>query len=133
MSSDPPNGQQFESDQRIERLLGHVLITGVAAAALVVLAGATVYLARHGGQRPDYRVFRGEPPVLRSVTGIVRSATEWSGRGLIQLGLLLLIATPVARVVFSLAAFLRQRDFFYCAVTLLVLGVLLLSLTGYRF
>jgi uncharacterized membrane protein len=51
-----------------------------------------------------------------------------SGRGWIQLGLLLLIATPVARVAFSVYAFARQRDFLYVGVTLIVLTVLLFGL-----
>jgi uncharacterized membrane protein len=46
---------------------------------------------------------------------------------LIQLGLLLLIATPVARVVFTVFAFFMERDYTYVAVSLLVLGILLLG------
>ena len=49
------------------------------------------------------------------------------GSGIIQMGLLLLIATPVARVVFSVFAFAVQRDSLYVAVTLVVLVVLALS------
>jgi uncharacterized membrane protein len=48
----------------------------------------------------------------------------------IQLGLLLLIATPVARVAMSLVAFILQRDRVYVVVTLIVLAVLIFSLTG---
>ena len=56
---------------------------------------------KHGHAVPEYRVFRGEPGDLRSISGIVSDARSLGGRGLIQLGLLLLIATPIARVVFS--------------------------------
>jgi uncharacterized membrane protein len=131
-SGTAPADQQFNSDQEFDRLLGNLLITGVAVAALVVLAGGITYLVRHGAQYPDYKNFRGEPDSFRTVSGILKSATEWSGRGLIQLGLLLLIATPVARVAFSLLVFLRQRDFLYCACTLIVLAVLLFSLAGHH-
>jgi uncharacterized membrane protein len=58
----------------------------------------------------------------------VASALRFSSRGVIQLGLLLLVATPVARVIFSVFAFARQRDFTYVVITLIVLGVLLFSL-----
>jgi uncharacterized membrane protein len=51
---------------------------------------------------------------------------------LIQLGLLLLIATPVARVAFSVAVFAMQRDRLYVVVALIVLAVLMYSLTGGR-
>ena len=46
----------------------------------------------------------------------------------IATGLLVLMATPVARVCFSVAAFAIQRDWVYVAITLLVLAILLYSL-----
>jgi uncharacterized membrane protein len=64
---------------------------------------------------------------MRHPVGIVATALAPSGRGVIQLGLLL-IATPVARVVFPAVAFARQRDLTYVLLTLVVLGVLAWSL-----
>jgi uncharacterized membrane protein len=55
-------------------------------------------------------------------------ARELSGRGLVQLGLLFLIATPIARVVFSIVGFMRQRDRLYVGVTAAVLALLAYSL-----
>jgi uncharacterized membrane protein len=46
---------------------------------------------------------------------------------IIQLGVLLLIATPVARVAFALVAFAIERDRLYVAVSATVLAVLLFS------
>ena len=62
----------------------------------------------------------------------MKSALSLSSGGIIQAGLLLLIATPVARVVFSVFAFALQRDRTYVFVTLIVLGILLYSLMGGR-
>src|SRR6267154_1796982 len=78
----------------------------------------------------NYQVFQGEPEELRTVIGIFHEALALHGRGLIQLGLLILIATPIARVAFSVVAFLYQRDWVYVAVTLMVLGLLVYSLLG---
>ncbi len=119
----PPPG-----DERIEQLLGNLLRAGVLLSAAVVLLGGVIFLVRHGAKEVDLRVFRGEPAALRSPVGIVEEALDFSGRGLIQLGLLLLIATPVARVLFSVCAFARERDFLYVVFTLIVLAVLLGSL-----
>jgi uncharacterized membrane protein len=47
-----------------------------------------------------------------------------------QLGLLLLIATPIVRVAFSAVAFALEGDKMYVLFTLLVLAVLLYSLFG---
>jgi uncharacterized membrane protein len=120
------------TDKRVELIIGDLLRAGVVLAAAVVVAGAVIYLVRHGNALPQYRVFQGEPANLRSVSGILADALALRGRGVIQLGLLLLIATPVARVAFSVVAFALQRDRLYVMVTLLVLGVLIFSLTGAR-
>ena len=123
-----PTGQW--TDQYVDELIGNLLRVGVTLAAAMVLFGGTVYLFRHGLEAPHYLVFVGEPADLRSVSGIVRDALALRGRGLIQLGLLLLIATPVARVAFSVAAFAMQCDRLYVVVALIVLAVLMYSLTG---
>ena len=117
-------------DADVQQAVGNLLRIGVALAAAVVLAGGAIYLWRHGGAVPDYRVFRGEPPDLRGLAGIVRDTLSGGGRGLIQLGLLLLVATPVARVAFTAVAFALERDRTYVLVALLVLALLLKSLAG---
>jgi uncharacterized membrane protein len=116
------------TDEHVERVIGTLLRWGVILAAAVVLAGGIMYLARYGSTIPDFRVFRGEPSDLRTVSGIVTGAVSWHSRGLILFGLLLLIATPVARVAISVVAFALQRDRTYVVVTLIVLAVLLYSL-----
>jgi uncharacterized membrane protein len=118
------------SDERVDALLGGLLRTGVLLAAAIVALGGALYLAKYGAGTPAYGEFRGEPADLRSVGGIVRAALELRGRGLIQLGLLVLIATPVARVGFSMYAFFRQRDWKYVVITGVVLGLLVASLSG---
>ncbi len=118
------------SDAGIDELIGGLLRVGVVVSSLIVLIGGGLYLKRHGSQLPNYRMFYGEPSELRNVLGIMKEASSFSGRGIIQFGLLLLIATPVMRVAFAVAAFILQRDRIYVAVTLIVLSVLLFSLAG---
>lgn len=119
------------NDQKIEDIIGNLLRIGVGTAAAVVLVGAAAYLVRHGFGHANYRVFRGEPSDLRTLRGIVRAALGLHPRGIIQLGLVLLIATPVARVAFSVFAFAVERDRMYVVFTLMVLGILIVSLAGY--
>jgi uncharacterized membrane protein len=116
------------SDHALEALLGRVLQIGVFTAAAVVIVGGVLYVARHGHELASYRVFLGEPHELRTVRGIVANARGASGRGIIQLGILILIATPVARVALSLAGFVRVRDWLYVVIALIVLTLLLFSL-----
>jgi len=120
------------TDQVVEEWIGNLLRAGVTLSAAVVLFGACVYLVRHGHELPHYRVFVGTPEDLRNVSGIWKNVLAFNGQGIIQLGLLLLIATPVARVAFSVVAFAVERDRLYVVVTLLVLAILSYSLMGGR-
>jgi uncharacterized membrane protein len=117
-------------DQRVETTIGNLLRIGVSLSAGIVLFGAAVYLWRHGQSRAAYGSFRDEFPDLRTVGGVLRSVASFSGRGIIQLGILVLIATPVARVAFSIWGFSVGRDKTYVVVATLVLCGLFYGLFG---
>jgi len=117
-------------DRRMELILGNLLRSGVLLSAAVVLWGGCIYLSRHGHEKASYRVFVGEPSEFCTIPGVIHSVLNGRGRGLIQLGLLLLIATPIARVAFSMVGFALERDRMYVVFTLIVLAVLLYSLLG---
>lgn len=128
--SDPATAASRWNDDAIERLVGRLLHAGVAAAAAIVLVGGGVYLWGHAHQPPHGAVFQGEPDEFTRIGGILHAAAALSGRGLVMCGLLLLVATPVARVALSLVAFTLQRDRLYAAITAFVLLLLLASLAG---
>lgn len=115
-------------DTDIELVIGYLLRYGVLAASLLVLAGGVVYLIRHGGQLPSYREFLGEPDKMRKPALIWQAVLRGEGRPLIQLGLLILIATPIARIAVSVIGYLMERDWLYTMLTIVVLGVILWNL-----
>ena len=117
-------------DQRIENIIAHLLRAGVLTAALVVIGGAIPYLAFHPRARVDYRTFHNVPAALKTVHGVLPAAFSGNALAIMQLGLLLLIATPIARVTFSAFAFAKEGDRMYVLFTLIVLAVLLYSLFG---
>jgi uncharacterized membrane protein len=110
---------------RIERILGIVLLSGVLSSAVFVLAGGAVYMTHHGTQRAHYRIFRGEPSDLRSLQGVLGDAREFSGRGIILLGLMFLVAVQVIRVGLTCLLFAWNRDRVFVMISLLVLVMLL--------
>ena len=116
------------TDRQVEISIAVLLRTGVFLAAAVVLIGGILYLAHSGHMPTHYQVFHGEPSDLRSPGAVIRDAFSGRPDAIIELGLLLLILTPIARVVFSVVAFVRERDFMYVTMTLVVLMVLLYSL-----
>jgi len=116
------------SEHEIEQVIGRLLQFGVLLAAAVTLLGGVMLLLHHGSTAVSYATFQGEPAYLRSLTAIVRAAFAGDAMAVVQLGLLLLIATPVARVAFTLVAFALQRDRLYVLVTTIVLALLLYGL-----
>ena len=114
-------------DTDMEKVIGYLLRYGVITASLVVLAGGIVYLFRHGHQLPAYREFHGEPDKMRNLRLMWEAVMRGEGRPLIQLGLLILIATPIARIAFSIFGYLLEKDYLYTVLTVIVLLAILLN------
>lgn len=115
-------------DYQLEQTIGNLLRIGVLIAASVVFIGGIFYLVQYGSGHPDYHTFHGDSSQLRSVAAIFRGAASLQSPAIIQFGLLILVLTPIARVVFSAAGFALERDRMYVGITLVVLAVLLYSL-----
>src|SRR5262249_9488067 len=124
---------ELRDDPRLGRVIRAILRIGVLLAALVPLLGGALSLMGDGRRSHDDATSHGEPMDLRRVSGIAADAFMLHSRAIIQLGILLLIGTPIARVLFSLLAFALQRDLIYVVVTLLVLAVLVYGMVGGNF
>jgi uncharacterized membrane protein len=123
----PPVANPHE-DYALEQRLGTLLRAGVILSASVTLIGGIMYLAAHGLTPAGYHTFAGEPAALRTVGGVFAGVARGDSASIIQLGVLLLIATPVARVFISVIGFARERDWMYVVCSLIVLGLLCYSL-----
>jgi len=119
------------TSERLEMIIGRILQVGVITAAVIVAVGGIVYLAGTAATIPDYHTFHRETAYAMSLPSIIASALAFNSYDIILLGLLLLIATPIVRVIFSVIAFILQRDATYVVITLIVLSVLLYSLIGH--
>jgi len=115
-------------DFALEHRLGTLLRGGVIVSAAVTLLGGIMHLAVHGSAPASYHTFRGEPETLRTVGGVIAGVLHGESIAIIQLGVLLLIATPIARVLISVIGFARERDWLYVGCSLLVLLLLFYSL-----
>ena len=107
------------TDERLEIIISVLLRTGVLTAATLVFGGGAWYIITTQAE-PSYRKFLSAPVFAG------RTPAELT----IEIGLLLLIATPVARVVFSLIGFALERDKLYVALTAIVLAILTYSLVA---
>jgi uncharacterized membrane protein len=116
------------TDEKLESMIAAILRVGVLISAIVVGASGAFYLAVHHADPPRYRTFKMVAPDLRSIGGIVTSAAHLQTDAMIQLGLLLLIATPIARVALAVVGFYLDGDRLYVGVSLVVLAILMFSL-----
>jgi uncharacterized membrane protein len=118
------------NEKQLEYLLSNLLMYGVLIASSIVLFGGILYLIHHGSEPAEYQIFIGTPSEFHSPIGVVNAVFAGSRRGIIQLGLLILIAIPILRVIISFCTFLLQRNFIYVVITSLVLASLTYSLVG---
>lgn len=112
-------------DKDLEIIMGNLLRFGVLLSAIIVVAGSFVYLRQHSFDHSQYTAFKGEPERLTAYKRIWQTAFQGKGRSIIQLGLLFLIGTPIARILFSIVGFVLEKDMLYTFITLIVLAVVL--------
>jgi uncharacterized membrane protein len=125
---DSPVSERELDDARMEIIMGRLLQVGVLLAATVVLLGGIMYIFAHAGERTHYRAFVARPLVLRHPHALLRGLVAGDASAVIQFGILLLVATPICRVLFAVVAFFLEKDRLYVAVSMLVLAVLLFGM-----
>jgi uncharacterized membrane protein len=120
-----------EKSRQVELAISYLLRIGVMASLAVVVIGTIVTFAHH----PDYlssktelrRLTARDAAFPESVSDSAKAAVEGQGRGIVILGLLLLIATPVMRVAVSIIGFVYEKDWIFVVITTTVLVLLLFS------
>jgi uncharacterized membrane protein len=123
-----PSAGNAHQDFALEQRLGTLLRGGVILSAAVTLVGGIMFLAAHGSAPANFHTFTGEPAELRTVRGVLAGVARGDSISIIQLGVLLLIATPISRVFISVIGFARERDWMYVGCSLVVLALLTFSL-----
>lgn len=118
-------------DRDIEVIVGTLLRYGVMTASAIVLMGGLYFLFQHGqAPVPSYHRFVGESIGYTTFSGILQGAIALQAKAIIQFGVMVLIATPILRILFSLIGFTIEKDRLYIVITLVVLCVIMLSTFG---
>lgn len=129
VENDDPGAGERSLDRSMELFISNILRSGVALSTVVAVFGLVVFLWHHGLD-PALKSEAREAAQLRDVRDIVTGAFHWrpEGRHVMQLGIVLLVLTPIARVFCAAIGFYRRRDMVYVGISLLVLTVLLYGL-----
>ena len=126
MINKPSNPENI--DRSIEVILGNLLRIGVILAGSVVVIGAVLFLVRHGMEIPGYHIFKPDRFNISDFRELFNGIIALRSVSIMELGILLLIATPVLRVLFSVFAFAYEKDYMYVVFTIIVFLVLIFSL-----
>ena len=120
---------------RVDIIISQVLHWGVSGSLVLVFVGSLLGFLNsndygaYGGSAADLRrLLRTNTPSTFGFLAFVHDLYHFKGQALIIAGLLLLIATPIARVAISVVAFALERDWTYVAITAAVFILLTLSL-----
>lgn len=120
--------KEYWLDKDMQKIIGSILRYGVLCSAICVIVGGILLLADNSSQLADYSSFHGARMEFRSLDGIFNGVLALKGDAIIQLGAVILMATPIARVLFSLFAFAVERDYLYVVITLIVLSIIFYSM-----
>lgn len=118
--------KKFWHDKDIQLFIGNLLRAGVLSSSVVIIIGGVFYLLHQGRQPASYSEFNGSGG-LHTFTAVLEGVVNGRGSAIIQLGVLLLITTPVARILFSIFGFLQEKDRMYVFITSLVLIIIFTS------
>ncbi|MGG6311617.1 DUF1634 domain-containing protein [Paenibacillus macerans] len=106
----------------VETIVSKMLRIGVIAAASVIVIGLLQYLVTGDSGYPG-------DAYPTSFGAIVDGLLAFKAAAVMQVGLLLLILTPVLRVFVSLFVFWAERDYRYVIITAIVFAILIVSFT----
>ncbi|WP_316835866.1 DUF1634 domain-containing protein [Pedobacter nutrimenti] len=122
--------KHYFADKDVQVILGTLLRVGVILSMSVVLLGGIIYLLHHGNGLVDYKIFDSSKNQYASILAVFEGIKSMDSQAVIQFGVLLLIFTPITRVVFSIFSFLIERDYMYVLIGVFVLCVILFSLSN---
>lgn len=117
----------------IQLLIARTLRIGVSLACLVAFIGGAMYLVAHGGESfdiaryQDFSYTDAHSATYTTLSGILSGFASFTAVGWIQTGVIVLLLTPIFRVLLSFFDFLRERDWLYAGITAVVLGVILVN------
>lgn len=115
-------------DRDLQQWLGTALRVGVLISSAVIFLGGIVFLTTQYHEIVSFSEFKPEKVKFSTIATVFEGLSTFDGLAIIQFGVLLLILTPIARVVFSIFSFLIEKDYLYVIIGVIVLCVIITSL-----
>lgn len=118
-------------DKNLALVIGNVMRWGVIVSLSLTFLGGLLYILSHPHEIISYKEYiEKDYSVAEILSKTFSGLLHFDGESLITFGILLLFATPVLRVLFSLIGFILEKDKLYILITLIVLAIIFISLSG---
>jgi len=120
------------TDVDLNRSVGNLLRLGVVLAVTTSIIGF-VKLFLEGFKMPRKYTMLNMGTSSEKVWGhFWETLCKGEGMAIIQLGILMLIFTPLMRIIFALIGYLKEKDYTYVIISSIVLAIMAISFfTGY--
>lgn len=118
MNSTSPPPPEINRSHALEMALHNLLVVGVTISSILLILGLIT----------SFVSGKGLPDTMPTLQQIIPLVLAFKPAGLLALGLLVLIATPILRVAGSVIGFLYERDWRYALITFIVLLIVLSSI-----
>ncbi len=114
------------TNRSFQDTLGLILLMGTLISTLLVLLGSIFYLIQHGSETFSFHTLQTENTL--TLTQFFQTPSSIMPLNLIELGLLALVFTQLIRVAVLVYFYWQTHDFFFTAVSLFILSILVYSL-----
>jgi len=120
------------TDIDLNRSVGNLLRLGVILSVITSLIGF-IKLFMEGFQMPrKYKLLDMGTSSEKVWSHFWETLCKGDGMAIIQLGILMLIFTPLMRIIFALIGYLKEKDYVYVVISSIVLAIMAVSFfTGY--
>lgn len=113
-------------DKDLQSFIGNLLRLGVIIAMTIVLAGLIIFLFQYGRDIAHYEQF--DKTATFHISEFYTKLKHGDSKAIMELGIIALIATPIARVLFTMIGFWLEKDRMYTIIALIVLCIIAFSL-----
>lgn len=113
------------SNQKAEWVIGWILLVGISVSALIILSGGILFLIHHG--HDNIQILLQNTSTYKTLPEIVNALMTMKATSVMELGILMLVATQVLRVGLLAIFYIAIRDMMFTSFSLFILAMLLYS------
>ncbi len=116
-------------DKRMQVFVGNTLKYSMYSSMIIAIIGILMYFIKNGNQQEDLQRFSHfHEPTENPIHVFIKGLQQCTPASIIELGVLVLLLTPILRLIFASYGYLKEKDYLYTFIGIFVIGIIVLSL-----